>query len=233
MQAFNGAATFSGLTISNLGSGYTLQASSSGLTAAITAPFNVSDQLTITTAPPNTVTAGSPFGLVVTVENGPGNVDNSFNGSVTVSDPMMMMDGNTLRGTLTVTAVNGVATFSGLTLTQANSMSELAVNAGGLPTVDTNWFTVTGASATQLAVATPSGVVPNGPFNLTVNAEDQFGNIASTFNGSVTLALASNAAAATLGGMLTVQAFNGVASFWGLTINSSGPTIYSRRPAPA
>ena len=193
MQAVNGVAMFSGLTISNLGSGYTLQASSSGLTAAITAPFNVSDQLAITTAPPNTVTAGMPFGLVVTVENGPGNVDTSFNGSVTVSNNSMMgMFGNTLGGTLTVTAVNGVATFSGLTLMQAGSWSRLAVSAGVLPTVYTNWFTVTAASATQLAASAPSGVAPNGPFSLTVYAEDSYGNVDPTFNGSVNLALANN-----------------------------------------
>ena len=38
-------------------------------------------------------------------------MDTSFNGSVTVADAY----GYTLGGTLTVNAVNGVATFSGLT----------------------------------------------------------------------------------------------------------------------
>ena len=105
---------------------------------------------------------------------------------------MMIMYGNTLGGTLTVQAVNGVATFSGLTLTQAGNWSRLAVNADGLPTVYTNWFTVTAASATQLAASPPSSVGTNGPFSLTVNAEDSYGNVDPTFNGSVTLALANN-----------------------------------------
>ena len=57
------------------------------------------------------------FGLVVAAEDPFGNVDPNFSGSVTVAlsnNP----GGATLGGTLTVTAQNGVATFSGLTLNQ-------------------------------------------------------------------------------------------------------------------
>ena len=55
----NGVATFSGLTINKPGSGYTLKATSGGLTAATSAAFDVTDQLVVTTQPPSTVTAGS------------------------------------------------------------------------------------------------------------------------------------------------------------------------------
>jgi hypothetical protein len=234
VSVVNGAASFSGLTINKLGSGYTLQAASTGLTTGTTAAFNVTDQLVVTTAPPSTVTAGTSFGLVVTVEDGKGNVDTSFSGSVTVCNPNANNGGygGPLGGTLTVSAVNGVATFSGLTLRQATAYAELQVTASGLPTVYTSSFTVTAASATHLVVSTPSGVVTTGPFGLTiyaedqyglsVYAEDQYGNIDSTFNGNVTLALATNANAATLGGMLTMEAVNGVASFSGLTIDKTG-----------
>ena len=57
--------------------------------------------------------------------------------------------------------------------------------------------------------STPFGVLANGPFSLTVNAEDPFGNVDPTFNGSVTLTLASNPGSATLGGTLTVHAVMG------------------------
>ena len=68
--------------------------------------------LVVTAQPPASVTAGTGFGLTVTAEDNSGNVDTSFNGTVTVamaSNP----GGATLGGTLTATAQNGVATFSG------------------------------------------------------------------------------------------------------------------------
>jgi len=48
-------------------------------------PFNMTEQLVVTTLP-NTVSAGNPFGLVVSVEDAAGKVDTAFNGIVTVAD---------------------------------------------------------------------------------------------------------------------------------------------------
>ena len=45
----------------------------------------------------------------------------------------------------------------------------------------------------------------------------------TSFNGTVTLALASNPGGSTLGGTLTVTASGGVATFSGLTLDKSGP----------
>ena len=84
----------------------------------------------MTQQPPASVTAGSPFGLTVQAEDSSGNLDSSFNGTVTValaSNP----GGATLGGTLTVTASGGVATFSGLTLNKAASGYTLEVSASG------------------------------------------------------------------------------------------------------
>ena len=218
VEAVNGVATFFGLSITKPGTGYTVQATSAGQTGG-TAEFNVTDQLVVTTQPPSTLTVGSPFGLVVTAEDGQGNVDTSFTGSVTINSSYYY--GYTLDGTLTVQAVNGVATFSGLSLTTAGSI-ELSIVSSGLPTAYTNKLTATAASATQLVATTPSGVLANGPFNMTVDAEDPDGNLDLTFNGNVTLSLGANPGGATLGGVLTVQAVNGVATFSGLTINKLG-----------
>ena len=76
-------------------------------------PPGTATQLVVTTAPSG-VTAGTGFGVVVTAEDGSGTVDTSFDGAVTLAlagDP-----GITLGGTVSVAAVNGVATFSGLTI---------------------------------------------------------------------------------------------------------------------
>ena len=85
----------------------------------------------VTAQPPASVTAGSGFGLTVQAEDSSGNLVTSFNGPVTValaSNP----GGDTLGGTLTVTASGGVATFSGLTLTRAASGYTLVVTGSGV-----------------------------------------------------------------------------------------------------
>ena len=77
--------------------------------------------------PPASVAAGSSFGLTVDVDDASGNLFTSFNGTVTVAlanNP----GGATLGGTLSVTASQGVATFSGLTLTKAASGYTLTVS---------------------------------------------------------------------------------------------------------
>jgi uncharacterized repeat protein (TIGR03803 family) len=176
------------------------------------------DPLVVTAQPPGRITAGSGFGLVVTAENSDGSVNTSFNGSVMVSD----VDGNPFSGTTTVTAVNGIATFSGLVLNQAGA-DALSVSATGLPTVTTNSFMVTAAPATQLVVSGPSrNVTAGAPFSVTVSARDPFSNLDRTFTGTVTLGLASSPAGATLGGVLTANAINGVATFTNLTLSSTG-----------
>ena len=114
----------------------------------------------VTTQPPASVTAGSDFGLTVTAEDSSGNVDTSFNGTVTVAlanNP----GGATLGGTLTVTAQDGVATFSDLTLNKAGTGYTLLVSASGLAGATTDAFDVTPAAATQLVVTSqpPSNVI--------------------------------------------------------------------------
>jgi hypothetical protein len=228
IHAVNGVADFAGLTIDRAGNGYSLQATSSGLSAATTAAFDVAaagvpTQLVVTIQPPASIAAGSNFTVVVAAEDSAGNVATGFNGSVTLT--LNNFSGNpsaTLGGTLTLDAFSGVAKFTGLTLTQAGPCS-LSASSGSLPAVTTNLIDVTAQPATQLAVVGPGGnVLAGSPFSVTVDAEDPYGNLAPGFSGSVTLALANNPTGATLGGTLTVQATAGVANFSGLTISNAG-----------
>ncbi len=77
---------------------------------------------------------------------------------------------------------------------------------------------------TQLLVLTqPLGnTAPGKPFGLTVAATDSLGDVATSFAGNVTLALASNPGSGTLSGTLSVKAVNGVATFSGLSLNNLG-----------
>ena len=177
----------------------------------------------VTTQPPATVIAGSSFGLTVTAEDSSGNVDTSFNGTVTVAlatNP----EGGTLGGTLSVTATNGVATFSDLTLDKAATGYTLLVSGTGLYNATTASLTVTPAAASQLVVTAqpPSTFTAGSAFGLVVTAEDPFGNVDSNFNGTVAVALLNNPGSATLGGALTTTAQSGVATLAGLTMDQPG-----------
>ena len=59
-------------------------------------------------------------------------------------------------------------------------------------------------TATQVVVTTPppASVTAGGPFSLTVTAEDDAGNVDTTYNGPVMLILNGSDATATLGGTL-------------------------------
>jgi len=56
---------------------------------------------------------------------------------------------------------------------------------------------------------------------VTVQVVDQFGNLVTTDNSFVTLALGSNPGSSTLNGTLTVAAVGGVATFSSLSVNTA------------
>ena len=150
-------------------------------TNAIGVATLATSQLVVTTQPPASLTAGSPFGLTVTAENSSGNPITSFDGTVTValaSNP----GGATLGGTLTVTASNGVATFSGLTLNKAAIGYTLQVSASAVDSVTTSAITVTPAAATQLVITQqpPATVKVSSPFTMKASIEDPYGNVVTT-----------------------------------------------------
>ncbi len=132
--------------------------------------------------------------------------------------------GATLGGTLSVTAQNGVATFSGLTLDNAAFGYTLIVSGTGLNDVYTDFFDVTALAATQFVVTAqpPPNVTVDGGFGLTVSAEDPFGNPDLTFDATVAVALLNNPGGATLGGTLSAAAQGGIATFSGLTLDQPG-----------
>ena len=227
VTATNGVANFSGLTLTNAASGYTLDVTGTSLGDALTSAISVTPsaptQVVVTTQPPSSVTAGTGFGLQAAIEDAYGNVVTSAGGIVSValaSNP----GGTTLGGTLSATTSNGVATFSGLTLTRAAAGYTLSVSSSGLAGSTTAALTVTPAAATQLVITQqpPASVALNTGFGLIVVIEDAFGNVVTSANNTVTLALANNPTGAKLGGTLSVKAKNGVATFTGLTLNKRG-----------
>ena len=123
--------------------------------AATTAPITVVDpptQLVVTIQPPASVAANAGFGVTVEAVDADGNLASGFDGSVTVALAGKPAGGK-LHGALTVTASNGVATFSGLRLNKVGRGCVLRVTANGLAPASTTVVTVSAVATHRLSVA--------------------------------------------------------------------------------
>jgi streptogramin lyase len=185
-------------------------------------------QLVVTQQPPTSVTAGSPFGLTVEDVDSSGNLVSSFNGTVTVG-LLNPPAGATIGGTVSVTASNGVATFSNVSLTKAASSYTLVVTSSGVGEAVPTAVTVTPAPASQVAITQQpqASVTAGNGFGLLAAIEDPYGNVVTSASNTVTVALANNPGGSSLGGTLSVTASQGVAAFGGLTLTkaASGYTL--------
>jgi hypothetical protein len=220
VNAVNGVATFSGLTLDTEANGYTIVTTGTKLTSATSSSFNViagsPSQILFSSQPPSSVTAGTAFGLAVTVEDVYGNIVTADTGSLIVA--LGTNPGTaSLGGTSTVSIVNGVATFSGLTLTQADAGYVLSVSGTGLGTVTTNPITVTPASpATMILIQAPQSAVAGTPFGLELAIEDMYGNLETGDNTAVVSA-SLLVGAGPLVGTTSVTESNGIVNFSNLT----------------
>jgi hypothetical protein len=227
VTAIGGVATFSGLTLDEGGSRYALQATSTGLTSATTSDIAVAPaapaRLVVSTQPPASITAGIGFELGVTVEDAFGNVETGFTGKLSVSLSQGPAGGS-LTGDTTVVARQGVGSFSGLALDKAAGGYAIRVAGDGVVSVSASRFQVVPASPSQLVVIAepPNGLIAGQSFGLTAVAEDAFGNVAGTFDGTVTLSLANGSPSGSLSGVTSTTAVNGVAAFTGLAMDRAG-----------
>jgi hypothetical protein len=110
-------------------------------TANTTVVAGAASQLVLTAQPPGMVAPGGAFGLAVTVEDASGNVVTTFTGSVSIGLPSNP-GGATLGGSTTTNAVNGVATFTGLTLDKPGIGYKLQATSTGLSAATTAAFDV-------------------------------------------------------------------------------------------
>jgi hypothetical protein len=224
----NGVATFTGLRI-NVAGTYAITASATGVASG------ASSSITITPGPAATLTlvsgggqsaaggAALSAGIVVKVADAFGNGVSGTNvtfapaaGSGSVNPTSILSGGGGLAATAwTVGAAAGTHTLS--------------VSAAGVPTPLIVSATATGAAgpgpATQLIFSTnpvsANAGVAISP-SIVVTAKDALGAIATSFGGSVTLAIGTNPSGGSLSGTVTVAAVSGVATFAGISINNVG-----------
>jgi hypothetical protein len=222
----DGVATFSGLSLDKVGD-YTVGTTSDTLTPATSSTITVTPaaatHLVVTAQPPSSVTAGGTFGLMVSAEDGQGNIDTNYHADVALA-LATGPSGGALGGTATATPVGGVASFSGLTLDKAGTYT-IGAASDTLTPATSNPIAVTHGQASQLVVTTqPPGTIPPGSaFGLIVAAEDRFGNVDTGYSSPmVTLTIATGPTGGVLDGAATVSPTSGVATFANLILNLPG-----------
>ena len=240
--AVAGVATFTNLRIDTSGA-KTLRASGTltgpGAVTVDSSSFTVgagaATQLVYTTQPSG-ATAGSVFGTqpVVTVEDAFGNtVTSGADSTINVTAAIQTGTGS-LQGTITKTAVAGVATFTNLRIdtSGAKTLRASGTLAGpGAVTVDSSSFTVGAGAATQLVYTTqPAGATAGSAFGTqpVVTVEDAFGNTVTTgADSTINITAAIQTGTGSLQGTTTKAAVAGVATFTNLRIDTQ------RRKDPA
>ncbi len=195
-RATAGVDTFGGCAITLAGNGYTLTAAAGGLTGATSTPFNVSvgpeSKLVFTPQPPATTQAGSTMAtFAVSVEDAGGDVVTTSTDSITMAISTNPAPGTgVLSGTTTVSAINGVASFVGLSIDKANTGYRLTPtdNTTTLTATASNTFNITAGTATQLAFTTEPSATATPGTNFTtqptVTVQDANGNTILTGTGS-------------------------------------------------
>jgi len=225
----SGATTFSGCQIDKTGTSYQLRARD-GTLSVTTNAFNVTagaaTRLVVTTQPAG-AKGGTAFTTqpVITAQDAGGNTATSYSGTVSLS---IVSGTGTTGATLSSCSGSlrsGVTTFSGCKLDKVGTGYQLRASDGTL-SVTTNSFNVTVGTATSLAFTTqPGGAARSFALNPqpVVTAFDPGGNVATGYNGSVSLSILNGTGAS--GAHLNncnANLSNGVTTFSSCTISKSG-----------
>ena len=238
----NGIATFSNLSVSTAGSGYTLSAGSPNLSSATSASFTISAsgsgpspaQLVFLQQPSNAVTGATISPAVqVAIQDANGNTVTAATNPVTLA----LVGGNGLGGTLTVTPRNGIATFSDLSVSTAGTGYTLSATSPTLTSAVSAAFNINapsgGGSPVKLAfLQQPSNAVTGATITPAVQVvvQDASGNTVQGSTNPITLTLVGGTG---LAGTLTVNAQNGVATFNDLTVSTAGTGYKLSAASPA
>jgi len=229
VNAMNGVATFSDLSIDKVAAGYTLTAVSGGLTAAASAAFGVAPGEASTLAfivQPSDAVAGDAVDppVQVAVQDAGGNTVTASTTPITLAIGTNPGNG-TLSGTTTVNAVNGVATFSDLSVDRTGAGYTLTAAGGGLTGATSAGFSITPGPASALVfsvqptdVSAATAISPA----VRVSVQDASGNTVTASTASITLAIGTNPGGGTLSGTTVVNAVSGVATFPDLSIDKTG-----------
>lgn len=220
-----GVASFTGLRLTTVGSGYTLVATSGALAKTSTSFAIAAGPMAALAflAPPQSAAAGATLPPIkVSVMDGFGNL-------VATAVPVTLA---VLSGTQSVfssgggqvAAVAGVATFAGVKLNAAGTYVLRASVAG--VAVDSAPFVISAGAPQGLVFAMqPAGATAGSIMaEVTVRLVDAVGNVVAS-NREVALAIFSGPQPGFTGGTTTVQALAGTASFGDLSLGTAGEYV--------
>jgi hypothetical protein len=198
---------------SQVSGNWTVTASVNGIsnsTSLTVTPANASD---FVVSAPNSTAAGVPFNVTVTAHDAYDNVATGYAGTVQVtsSDSQAVLPSN-------ASLIDGVGTFQAVFKT-AGSQSITAKDMSNNSITGTqSGITVNAGSATRLVISGfPFSVTAGSSQSVTVTAQDQYGNTATSFLGTVTITSSDSKAVSSPPATLT----NGVGSF-NVTLETAG-----------
>jgi hypothetical protein len=228
VNAINGVVTFSGLGLTGPSGSYTITFTAAGLTVAtqtITLGAGVATKVV------NSINAaGATSGVAFTTQPAVAFQDaNSFAVSTgsAITASLTSGSGGSLIGTLTVNAINGVATFSGLGISGPSGSYTITFTATGL-TVATQTITLGAGAASKVGITRASVGTANGIAFTTqtqISIQDASGNTVTSDSSSIVTATVNNGG--TLTGSTTATAVAGVATFTNLTLQGAIGTTFT------
>ena len=201
-------------------------AGSYGVNSSVVAVLPGTASKLIISAQPTTATAGvaiSPS-IQITLQDAYSNTVTSTSKTVTLAIGTNPSSGS-LSGTLTATTVNGIATFSNVSINKSGTAYTLTAAATGVSSATSSTFNINPSTATKLGFITEPS---NGSAGLFLNpapivaVQDTYGNTVTSITDDITIAIGTNPSSGSLTGSLVVTTNNGVASFDDLSIDLTG-----------
>ncbi len=193
-----------------------------GTADATVSTFGPASKLTFTAQPTNTVAGQTISSVQVAVQDANGNTVTSSSAPITLSianNP----NGGTLFGA-TAPTINGIATFSNLSINRAGIGYTLQAASGSLTSATSDSFNIAVGIASQLVIIDQpvTTFAENQIVPVSVAVQDASGNTVPTAADSITIAIGNNPSGGTLSGVLTRNAVNGGVVFSGLAIDNLG-----------
>ena len=187
--AVNGVAPFPNLTVDKAGTGYRLTAAATGLTGATSTLFDITAGPAASlafTGQPSSAIAGAVLtpAVQVSARDAYSNLATGFTGTVTVALGANPGAG-TLSGTTAVDAVQGVSTFSNLSIQAAGTGYTLTASSGALTAASSASFTITPVATTLHVTTTTTGPAePNG-YSLCVDSYSSSSSSGCYWSGTI------------------------------------------------
>jgi alpha-tubulin suppressor-like RCC1 family protein len=224
VNAASGVATLADAKFTVAGNNCTLTASATGLTAATSQPFSAvpvggATRLAFTNAWTNGVAGQTLDTIRVALVSAQGVTVPSASTSVTLT-----LSTGTLGGTLTQPTTNGVAKFGNIIVNTAGAAHQITATSTGFRSVPGSTIAVAAGVPSRLAFATQPANVAAGSVmtpGVQVAVQDAQGNTVTSATTPVQLGLAANPGSATLDGVTTVAASNGIATFDNVRLSKS------------